>query len=171
MTIKTRKTDAIDRIQKAIAEDSRIKFEIGDSHPDFVKRYYYAHDCLLWLSKGEGVGLPPLEAMSTGMEVVCSTNSGMLDYVKDEHCYPVSTSHMEPADCPGGFESRYTEQFGAVGNWWVPDENHAVKQLRRCFNNWALGNGKGARAASYVRQNHTLEIQSESVLKIIEQYE
>lgn len=182
LTIKTRKTDAISKISQVAIRDSRINIEVGDSHPDLIKQYYYTHDCLLWPSKGEGVGLPPLEAMSTGMELVCSANSGMLDYVNDAHCYSIKTSHMEPADGPGGFSHDtigkdgnvvpgYVEMFGAVGEWWVPDEDHAIKQLRRCFDHWAQGSGKGRLGAEYVRKYHTLASQASSVLKILMKYE
>jgi glycosyltransferase involved in cell wall biosynthesis len=172
LTIKTRKTDAIREIQKAVQPDPRISIEIGDSHPDSILQYYLAHDCLLWPSKGEGVGLPPLEAMSTGMELVCSDNSGMQDFVDSNHCYPIKTSHMEPANLPGiGFSPQYTNMFGSVGEWWVPDEDHAVRQLEKCFDNWVQGKGKGRKAAEYVRRSHTLEIQAGSILKVIKGFE
>ena len=181
LTIKTRKTDAVGQIVKVASSDARIKVDVGDSHPDLVKNYYYTHDVLLWPSKGEGVGLPPLEAMSTGMELICSENSGMLDFVNEDHCYPVRISHTEPADGPGGFShdtvingqfrQGYVESFGSVGNWWVPDERHAIKQLVTCYNDFISGKGKGRKAAEYVRRNHTLAIQSESILKVLRKFE
>lgn len=169
--IKTRKTDAIDNIRRAIANDPRMSLEVEDSHPDIVLKYYHGNDCLLWPSKGEGVGLPPLEAMATGMELVCSDNSGMSDYVHDAICYPIRTSHMESASGADGFSREYIDAFGDVGDWWVPDEHHAVAQLQKCYQAWSDGRGKGTIAAEYVRQHHTLRLQSESILKVLKQYE
>lgn len=171
-TIKTRKTDAIRQIQEAAAPDSRIEVVVGDSHPDSVLQHYYNSDVLLWLSRGEGVGLPPLEMMATGGELVCSDNSGMADFVDDAHCYPVKTAAMESASIPGqGFSQEYIQMFGDVGSWWIPDEHHAVKQLQKCYDNWREGKGRGIKAAEYVRKNHTLQLQSSSILKVLLKYE
>jgi glycosyltransferase involved in cell wall biosynthesis len=172
LTIKTRKTDAIRQIEQVAAEDPRIEVVIGDSHPDSVLQYYYNNDVLLWISKGEGVGLPPLEMMSTGGELICSENSGMADFVDSNHCYPVRTAHMESASIPGqGFSAEYVKEFGDVGEWWVPDEHHAVRQLRKCYDNWREGRGKGIKAAEYVRKHHTLINQSQSILNVLKKYE
>lgn len=172
LTVKSRgyhNNPVTHRLREMCARDGRITFDFGDAPPWKVLDFYYAHDCLLWPSKGEGVGLPPLEAMSTGMEVVISDNSGMSDYVHKNHCYPIRTAGKEPADTDT-YPSDYIASFGGVGEWWVPDENHAVKQLRRCYEDWSAGNGKGAKAARYVREHHTLAHQAESVLKAMETY-
>jgi glycosyltransferase involved in cell wall biosynthesis len=172
LTIKTRKTDAIRKIEEVASRDPRIEVVVGDSHPDSVLQYYYSNNVLLWPSKGEGVGLPPLEMMATGGELVCSDNSGMSDFVSDGHCYPIRTSHMESASIPGqGFSQDYIKQFGDVGDWWVPDIAHAIDQLRKCYENWSQGKGKGNKGMEYVHKHHSLLRQSESILKVIRKYE
>jgi glycosyltransferase involved in cell wall biosynthesis len=171
LCIKTRMADGIHEVIKVAERDPRIKVLINDIPPDRVVAFYHAYDCLLWPSKGEGCGLPPLEAMSTGMEVICSDNSGMKDFVDDGWCYPIKTAGMESASIPGqGFSSKYITQFGQVGGWWVPNEHHGSEQLVKCYNNWLDGRGKGLRAATYVRKYHSLKVQAESVMKILEQY-
>jgi glycosyltransferase involved in cell wall biosynthesis len=150
--------------------DSRIEIVMSDDPPDQVREWYWSHDCLLWPSKGEGVGLPPLEAMSCGLEVVMANNSGMADYAYAKHCWPVRTSHMEYADDPGGFSKNYVDTYGDVGRWWVPDYGEVVRQLRKCHDSWKKGRGKGERAAEYVRKHHNLELQAHSVLEVIETY-
>jgi glycosyltransferase involved in cell wall biosynthesis len=171
LCLKSRNADGIQEVAKIANQDPRIKLILNDSPPQQVVAFYHAYDCLLWPSKGEGCGLPPLEAMSTGMEVVCSYNSGMMDFVDDEWCYPIKNAGMEPANIPGqGFSNRYTTQFGQVGNWWIPNEHHAVEQLRKCYENWKEGHTKGHKAAAYVRKNRNLQLQAESVLKVIDKY-
>jgi glycosyltransferase involved in cell wall biosynthesis len=150
--------------------DNRIEMIISSDPPAAVRDYYHNHDCLLWPSKGEGVGLPPLEAMACGMEVVMANNSGMADYAFPEHCWPIPTSHMESAQGEGGFSHTYTKAYGSVGEWWVPSEKEGIKQLRRAHDAWKAGQGKGVAAANYVRTHHTLELQARSVLKIVEKY-
>lgn len=173
MTIKTRGGTLTPAAIHAARHDGRITVLGKDVPPNQVRDFYWEHDCLLWPSKGEGVGLPPLEAMATGMEVVIADNSGMSDYVSSSICYPIKTERQEPAGYPGnpqGFSQKYVAEYGDVGNWWVPDEAHGVKQLQSCFRNWYEHKGKGVHAATYVRQHHTLEHQAKSVLKVVEKY-
>jgi glycosyltransferase involved in cell wall biosynthesis len=150
--------------------DPRIEFVVSDDSQDRLLEWFWSHDCFLWTSKGEGVGLPPLEAMATGMEVVMSNNSGMADYAHASHCWPVATHHMEPATGSGGFSRTYVEAYGDVGRWWVPDPEVAMYQLASAYRAWKRGKGKGVKAAEYVRSHHTLHHQARSVLDVIERY-
>lgn len=170
LTIKSRGELAKD-VRQLAARDRRIEVVFRDAAPGEVLDLYHAHDCLLWPSRGEGVGLPPLEAMSTGMEVVASFNSGMMDYLTEKNSYSVKASHKVPAGGPGlTWDVDYIKEFGEVGSFWEPDFGHAVKQLRKCFNNWLAGKGKGRAAAEYVRSSHTLRHQAASVLRVVEEY-
>jgi glycosyltransferase involved in cell wall biosynthesis len=172
LTIKTRKTDNLPSLMRIAEKDPRITISTAEIHPNQVVRLYHSHDALLWPTKGEGVGLPPLEAMSTGMEVVSCDHSGMADFINDEVAWPIKVAGMESASIPGlGFSEKYVNQFGNVGNWWVPDEHHGVAQLQKCFDSWIQGKGKGRIAAQFVREKHTLKHQAASVLKVLMKYE
>lgn len=181
LLIKTRPLVAgTTEFRKFIFGDNRIKLYEEDIPPNGVAWLYGSHDAFLWPSKGEGCGLPPLEAMACGMEVICADNSGMSDFLSDEWAYPIKTDHMEPADSVNlkaiyglneqGFGSEYIATYGQVGNWWVPSEDHGAKQLRKAYELWSKGKGKGRKAAEYVSRFHTLRHQSESVWKVVERY-
>jgi glycosyltransferase involved in cell wall biosynthesis len=173
LTIKTRKAAGVEKLKKMIEAtgDPRIDVVIGDTPPDWIAKIYHMHDCLLWPSKGEGVGLPPMEAMSTGMEVVCARNSGMRDFISDEVAWPIYNHDREPADLPdSGFSQEYVKTFGSVGQWWVPDLEEGVRQLKKAHEAWSKGEGKGKRAADYIRSNHSLRHQAASVLQVVERY-
>lgn len=158
-------------VKHAARTDPRVTLERGDAPLERVLELYHGHDCLLWASKGEGVGLPPLEAMSTGMEVVCSFSSGMMDYVGDGWAWPIRTARTVPADAPGEeFGADFTARFGAPGDYWLPDEDDAVRQLRECFLAWRRQRGRGRAAAEYVRRAHRLDTLAATVLNVIERY-
>ena len=153
--------------------DPRILLIVRDDHPLRVNEFYRQHDCLLWPSKGEGCGLPPLEAMATGMEVVSSNNSGMADFVKDDVAWVIKNAGMEPAGWPfreDGFSQTYVETYGDVGRWWLPDLDHGAKQLEACYEAWRKGKGKGKRASEIVHRDHDLQAQSHSVLAVVAPY-
>lgn len=62
-------------------------------------------DVLLYLSGGEGFGLQPLEAMSSGCVVICAANSGMLDYLTADNSLMLS--------CPDRrIDESYQKRFG-----------------------------------------------------------
>ncbi len=173
LTIKSRNAEGINEVRRIAEADSRIQVVVQDSHPNRVRDYYHSHDALLWPSKGEGVGLPPLEALSCGLEVVCSANSGMLDFIDEKWAWPIRTERMESAGWPGnlhGFDRTYVETYGDVGEWWVVSLEHGAQQLRRAHEAWKRGRGKGLLGAAYVRREHTLRQQAQSVLNVVEPY-
>jgi glycosyltransferase involved in cell wall biosynthesis len=169
-TIKSRATNEVAAVRNAVKGDPRITVIVRDDPPDAIRDMYHTHDCLLWPSKGEGVGLPPLEAMATGMELVCADNSGMRDYLDKDHAWPIKSAGMESAVGPNLFTHEYVAAYGDVGQWWVPDLDHGARQLERCFNAWREGKGKGARAAEYVRQNHSSLHSARDIIQVVERY-
>jgi hypothetical protein len=95
----------------------------------------------------------------------------MRDFIDDGWAWPIHKHTMEPADQQdGGFSQKYVEVYGDVGNWWNPDLNEGIRQLRKAYEAWRDGKGKGQKAAEYVRSHHTLRHQAASVLKVVERY-
>lgn len=170
LTVKSRGGKMLPEEYELISADPRITLFEGDLNDAGVRQLYESHHCLLWPSKGEGVGLPPMEAMASGMEVVIADNSGMQDFVSSSWCWPIKTDHMESAAGEGCYGAAYIARHGDVGQWWVPDEKHGAKQLTAAFDAWMDGKGKGPLAAKYIREHHTLKHQAASVLRVVERY-
>lgn len=62
-----------------------------------LRNLYWDSHIFLFPSRGEGAGLPPLEAMSTGLPVLAPPWSGMADYVFEPFAYPLKYS-LVPVD-------------------------------------------------------------------------
>ncbi|MET8760748.1 glycosyltransferase family 4 protein [Lentzea sp. NPDC004782] len=158
-------------IKTAARSDPRVNVVRSDGDPSRVLESYQSHDCFLWPSKGEGVGLPPLEAMACGMELVCAHNSGMIDYLDDAWAWPIRCPVKVPADAPGEeFVADFVGSYGPAGDYWLVDEDHAAAQLRAAHNAWRSGEGKGEAASAYVREHHSVRRQAESILSVVSQY-
>ena len=104
-----------------------------------VARWLQSGDVLLYLSSGEGYGLMPLEAMATGLPVVCAANTGMLDYLDDEVAYPVS--------CRPAIVETYERYFGYEAWGFEPIYEAAVAQLRAVYDDRERALAVGRRAA------------------------
>lgn len=57
---------------------------IDYTYPEDKKSLPYSWgDCFVFPSRGEGFGLPPLEAAACGLPLICSNNSGLSDFIDD----------------------------------------------------------------------------------------
>lgn len=52
-------------------------------------------DCFVYPSRGEGLGLHPLEAAACKIPLICSNNSGMSDYINDDRALVIDTDKVE----------------------------------------------------------------------------
>lgn len=157
-------------IKVAARDDSRVTVARSDGDPSRVRDLYQTHDCFLWPSKAEGVGLPPMEAMASGMDLVCADSSGMTDYLSNEWAWPIRCDRTVPSDVPGEEFADFLPCYGPAGDYWLVDERHAVGQLRACHDAVRSGVGKGAKAAAYIRRDHTIRAQAQSILDVVNGY-
>lgn len=103
----------------------------------------HAADAFIWLSRGEGFGLPPLQAALTGLPVIMTTHTGMAEYYNERYFYGVRSVGMSPS--PLG------------GEWFEPDTDHAAEQLRKVFENRKEALRKGKQAAVYVKKKFGID--------------
>jgi hypothetical protein len=109
------------------ARDPRIKLIVERYSREQMLALYHISDIFLWPSFGEGIGLPPQEAMSCGLEVVAGYHSGALDFLSDATGYPVPSDLVPALD----FKSNHADDnWGDVGNWWQPRPAELAAQLK-----------------------------------------
>lgn len=121
-------------------DDHRVRVVSGTWSRTKIHRLLDSADCMLFLSKGEGFGMTPREAMATGLPVILADNSGMSDVCNSRYNWPVPTKSFERS--PLG------------GDWAIPDWDHAVEVLRDIYHNREKAYQKGLRGAEWFVKEH-----------------
>jgi glycosyltransferase involved in cell wall biosynthesis len=143
LVLKTQGGILKEYIARRYGDDSRILVVDETWTRAQLVQLLHMADCFIWLSRGEGFGLPPLQAALTGLPVVMTTHSGMSAYYKPQFFYGVRNDGMS------------TSPMG--GEWYEPDVAHAAEQLRKVYENRTSALKRGKSAATYVRNNFSLE--------------
>ncbi len=123
-------------------DDPRITIISAFWETDLIIKYMQTKvDAGVWLCRGEGFNIPPLEAMSAGLPVVLANNTGAADFADARYCLPVRTEMWVP--CRLG------------GLWATPDWGVAAQQMRYCYEHQEEAEAMGQRAAQWVTDNWT----------------
>lgn len=93
---------------------------------DQLRELYSSADCFVLPTRGEGWGMPVLEAMACGVPAIATDWSGPSAFLTAENGYPLPIRGLTPA------QSNNPYYQGAL--WAEPDETALVELLRRVAN-------------------------------------
>lgn len=116
--------------------------KIPDWSAEEIRDWLLTQDVFLFLTKGEGFGMPLREAMATGIPCVFSNNTGM----KEAACqwnWPIRTKTEE--ESPLG------------GKWRLPDWDLAIDTLRWMYSHREKAFEMGEKAAHWYIDNYSAD--------------
>lgn len=146
LIVKTRSGSGI-----KIDGDPRIQIISEDYTGEEMADLYNSCDCFVYPSKGEGYGLPPREAMATGLPVIMTSYGPLIERVDPFTYYPVTISGMEDVDYPT--KHLISLENVDLGQWAVPDFEELKKMMRRVYNKKAEAKIIGKTAALSIKRN------------------
>mmetsp|Transcript_23649 Transcript_23649/g.38904 ORF Transcript_23649/g.38904 Transcript_23649/m.38904 type:complete len:690 (+) Transcript_23649:52-2121(+) len=110
---------------------------------------------LVFPSKGEGFGLPPREAMATGIPSLFAPFAGLSTIGSESISFPLKYS-FAPAE---GYDFWVKENNGSdyFGEWAAPDPDDLLRRMVEAAKNPMRTRDRGMAAAKWVRQHETYD--------------
>jgi glycosyltransferase involved in cell wall biosynthesis len=140
----------------------RIICSLNDEVPTSqLGALYRSADCLVLSTRGEGWGLPILEAMACGLPVIATHWGAATDFFNEANGYPLQVARLVPAQarCP------YYKGF----HWAEPSYEHLRALLRHVYEHPQEARQKGARASQEVHAQWTWDHSARRIVERLEQ--
>lgn len=120
-----------------------------------LKGLYTAADVFVLPTRGEGVGMPFMEAMASGIPVIATAWGGQMDFLNSSNSFLVPYRLQQPAVSMGK-QSAISRSFRALfaeqdQQWAEIDLGKLKEQMRSAYANPALCRAKGRRARRDMR--------------------
>lgn len=154
VTLKDPRSDAEVLLWHADLE----KFELG--------RMYTGADCFVWPSRGEGYGLPAIEALSCGVPVIASNWSSHLEFLVHKGA-PLNgvlliDGKVEPYD-------KGDSIFYPGFNWFNPSVESLQTQMRMIYDNKEFFKQMALDSSQHIRDNFNWRVSTQRVIDRLEE--
>lgn len=108
-------------------------------------------------TRGEGWGLPIMEAMACGIPTIATNWSSQTDFINDKIAYPIKVTDLINAEakCP------YYKGF----KWANPDFEHLKHQMKTVYSNYNEAVGKAKHASAYILENYSINNTTQLIIQ------
>lgn len=135
----------------------RIVFSVNEIVPtEQLGVLYRSANCFVTSTRGEGWGMPIIEAMACGLPTIATNWSAQCDFMHEDNAYPVKVEKLIPAEakCP----------YYRGSEWAQPSYEHLRYQMRYIFEHQEEARQKGLRAAKDVHSRWTWGHSAEKII-------
>jgi len=121
-----------------------------------MRKLLQRSDCFVFPTRGEGFGLPPSEAMTTGLPTIVTTWSGPVGYSDPEDTLELTYTMQRSKDFDGIYKD-YFEPGETSGNWAEPSLEQLRSAMRWCFEHRDQAKAIGQHVAERIKKYWTWE--------------
>ena len=127
-----------------------------DLSPQELVGLYTACDCLVHPYRGEGFGLPVLEAMACGLPVICTGGGATDDFATDEFAFRIPSKRFS---IPPKVGDKSSGKPLVADGWMIEPDLKSLKSLmRHVFADQPAAAEVGTKAAEHVRNHWTWRV-------------
>jgi glycosyltransferase involved in cell wall biosynthesis len=130
---------------------------------DVMVSMYASTNCFVLPTKGEGWGLPVIQAMSMGMPTIATNWSGIQDIADDSNSFLIPVDRLEPLP----YGTAYGWDKGKF--WAVPSARELRRQMRFVVDHREEAKARGEKARRDVVSQFSDEVIAEVVQRRIEE--
>lgn len=164
-----------DRVGNFIIETSQeynkipmVSFSTEPLTPAWINRYYNRADAFVSFTRGEGWGLPIVEAMHCGLPVIAPFSTSMKDYLNEDVSYCLRTTGKLVENIEGDFGLNFKNSHTKKNNQYQEiNISEGKKILRYVFNNYEEAKKKGEKGRIHMTKNFSLETVQEKLTQSI----
>jgi len=129
---------------------------------DQLGSLYRSANCFVLPTRGEGWGIPILEAMACGLPVIATNWSAQTEFLTDDTAYPLAVRQLIPAvaKCP----------YYAGWRWADPDIEHLGYLMRYVYEHQDEAYARGRHAADVVSRQWTWRHAAERIVRRLRSY-
>jgi len=136
--------------------DPRFTFVTGFISAQEEVELYASANVYLGLSRGEGFGMMPLQAIVQGTPTLLSAGHGHAEF---QHLgIPVDTDLVEATEY---------RLYGEAGCWWEPSVDDAVDKLRDVYNRWQHHVAMASKNARKAKKQFTWDNSARKLLEVL----
>jgi glycosyltransferase involved in cell wall biosynthesis len=121
---------------------------------DSMPSLYRAADAFVLPTRGEGWGIPYIEAMASGLPVIATRWSAHLDFMNDENGYLIDIDGLVPLNPAIARENPF---YTPDQKWAEPSVTHTARLMRQVFEQRDEAKARGVRARRDIIENWPLE--------------
>ena len=155
-------------LEKYIQDLGLTNVQVFWGEADNLVDFYRNCDVFVLPSKGEGWGLPIIEAAASGMPIISTFYSGHREYLQHITSGTVPVDYKLGAiECPE-YRRFYPEPGNNWGLWAIPDVDHLAECLRFAKNHWDFLAPNALKNSRIIRTEFSWENSVNSALKTLQ---
>ncbi|MCR5545521.1 MAG: glycosyltransferase [Lachnospiraceae bacterium] len=122
---------------------------------------YASADCFVLPTRGEGWGMPILEAMACGLPTIATDWSSQTDFFNEKNGYPIRVDKLVDAEakCP------YYDGF----QWADPSEEHLEELMKYVYTHQEEAKEKGLKASEEVREKWSWKNTADKIIERLDE--